>query len=102
MAAGRDHDADGVLVQPMVPPGVELIAGARRDPQFGPLVLVGSGGILAEVLDDVAVRLAPITLDDAREMLDELRVARMLAGVRGRRAVNRAAVASLLVGLGEA
>ena len=49
--------------------GVELIVGARRDPQFGPLVLVGLGGILAEAIDDVAVRLAPITVDDAREML---------------------------------
>jgi ATP-grasp domain len=102
MAAGRDHDPDGVLLQPMLPPGVELIVGARRDPQFGPLVLVGSGGILAEVLDDVAVRLAPVTAHDAREMLDELRAARLLSGVRGRRAVNRDAVASLIVALGHA
>ena len=102
MAAGRDHDPDGVLLQPMVPPGVELIVGARRDPQFGPLVLVGSGGVLAEVLDDVAVRLAPITVDDAREMLDELRGARLLSGVRGRRAVNRDAVANLLVAVSRA
>jgi acyl-CoA synthetase (NDP forming) len=102
MAAGRDHDPDGVLLQPMLPPGVELIVGARRDPQFGPLVIVGSGGVLAEVLDDVAVRLAPVTAHDAREMLDDLRAARLLSGVRGRRAVNRDAVASLIVALGHA
>jgi acyl-CoA synthetase (NDP forming) len=97
LAAGRDHDPDGVLIQPMAPAGVELIVGARRDPQFGPLVLVGSGGVLAEVLDDVAIRLAPVTAEDALEMLDELRGARLLSGVRGRRAVNRGAVANMLV-----
>jgi hypothetical protein len=102
MAAGRDHDPDGVLLQPLVPPGVELIVGARHDPQFGWLVLVGSGGVLAEVLDDVAVRLAPVTAEDANEMLDELRGARLLAGVRGRRAVNRPAIADLLVALSRA
>ena len=102
LAAGRDHDPDGVLVQPMARPGVELIAGARRDPQFGPIVLVGIGGVFAELLDDVAVRLAPITADDAREMLAELRGARVLDGVRGRRRVNRAAVVELLVALSRA
>ena len=61
----RPMASRGILVQPMASPGVELILGARRDPQFGPLVLVGIGGILAEVLDDVAVRLAPVRIDDA-------------------------------------
>ena len=102
LAAGRDHDPDGVLVQAMARPGVELIAGARRDPQFGPIIVVGIGGVLAEILDDVAVRLAPITADDAREMLAELRGARLLEGVRGRRRVNRSAVVDLLVALSRA
>jgi acetate---CoA ligase (ADP-forming) len=82
--------------------GVELIAGARRDPQFGPLVLVGIGGVLAEVLDDVSIRLAPITRDDAREMLAELRGARLLDGQRGRPGVDKTAIVGLLVALGKA
>ena len=63
----------GLLVEPMAPPGVELILGLRRDPQFGPAVLVGLGGVLTEVLDDVAVRLAPIDAAAAEAMLDDLR-----------------------------
>jgi len=102
LAAGREHEPDGVLIQPMAKPGVELIVGARRDPQFGPLVLVGIGGILAEVLDDVVVRIAPIDVGHAREMLDELRGARLLDAVRGRRGVNRTAVAEVIVALGRA
>lgn len=100
--AGRGHDPDGVLIQPMAKKGVELIVGARRDPQFGPLVMVGIGGIYAEALDDVAVRLSPIDVEDALEMLGELRGAPLLDGVRGRRAVNRQALANLLMALGRA
>jgi len=102
LAAGRDHDPSGVLIQPMAAAGVELIVGARRDPQFGPLVLVGIGGVLAEVLDDVVVRIAPIDAGHARQMLAELRGARLLDGVRGRRAVNGTAVAELIAALGRA
>lgn len=102
LASGRDHDADGVLVQPMVKPGVELIVGARRDPQFGPLVLVGIGGVFAEALDDVVLRLAPIDAAHARAMLGELRGARLLDGARGRRGINRAAVAEVIAALGDA
>jgi hypothetical protein len=96
----RRLPARGVLVQPMGRPGLELIVGARRDPQLGPIVLVGIGGVLAEVLDDVAVRLAPVTSDDVADMLDELRGARLLHGVRGRPAADRGAVADLVVRLG--
>jgi acetyl-CoA synthetase len=102
LASGRGHDPDGVLIQPMAPAGVELIVGARRDPQFGPLVLVGIGGVLAEVLDDVVVRIAPIDAGHARQMLDELRGARLLDGVRGRRGINRTVVGELIAGLGQA
>ena len=72
----------------MIPDGVELIVGMERDPQFGPAVLVGLGGVLAEVLDDVAIRLAPVIATAAREMLDELRgraVARRVSRRAGRR-----------------
>ena len=90
----------GLLVEPMAPPGVELILGLRRDPQFGPVVLVGLGGVLTEVLDDVAIRLAPLDAVAAEAMLDDLRGARVLDGVRGRPAVDRTALAAMLVALG--
>ncbi len=90
----------GLLVEPMAAPGVELLLGMRRDPQFGPVVLVGLGGILTEVLDDVAIRLAPVDLATAESMLDDLRGARLLRGVRGRPPIDRAAVSSMLVALG--
>lgn len=91
----------GLLVEPMVAPGVELIVGMRRDPQFGPAVLVGLGGILAEALDDVAIRLAPLGVDTAEAMLADLRGVSLLAGVRGRPPVDRRAVARMLVELGD-
>ena len=84
----------------MAAPGVELIVGLRRDPQFGPAVLVGLGGTLAEVLDDVAIRLAPLDMTAADAMLDDLRAARLLQGVRGRLPIDRGALASMLVALG--
>jgi acyl-CoA synthetase (NDP forming) len=90
----------GLLVEPMAPAGVELIVGLRRDPQFGAVVLVGLGGTLTEVLDDVAIRLAPLDLAAADAMLDDLRGARLLDGVRGRSPIDRGAVASMLVALG--
>lgn len=102
LAAGRDHAPDGVLIQPMARKNVELIVGARRDPQFGPLLLVGLGGVFAEVFDDVAVALAPLRRDDALELLARLRQAHVLDGVRGRRPVHRVAIADLVVTLGNA
>ena len=99
-AARRDGiDARGVLVEPMAEAGVELIVGARRDASFGPLVMVGLGGVLAEVLDDVAIRLAPVTREIALDMLDELRGARILDGARGAAGVDREAIADLIVGV---
>jgi acyl-CoA synthetase (NDP forming) len=90
----------GLLVEPMAPPGLELIAGITRDPQFGAIVLVGIGGVLAEVLDDVSLRLAPVSASEALAMLAELRGARLLDVTRGRPAIDRDAVASILVALG--
>ncbi len=89
----------GLLVEPMAHSGVELILGLRRDPQFGPAVLVGLGGVMAEVLDDVQISLAPIDASVADAMLDGLRGAALLGGVRGRPPIDRGAVVSMLVAL---
>ena len=103
LAIGRRHGlaTRGLLVEPMADPGVEMIVGLRRDALFGPAVMVGLGGILAEVLDDVAIRLAPVDPTQALAMLDGLRGKRLLEGVRGRPAVDRAAVAALVVALSD-
>ena len=89
-------EIEGVLVAEQVRDGVELIAGAFTDPLFGPMVLVGAGGVLVEVMRDVAMRKAPITEDVAMEMLGELSFSRVLDGVRGRPAADRLAAARVL------
>jgi acyl-CoA synthetase (NDP forming) len=87
----------GVLVQPMVVGGSELILGGRQDPQFGAVVLIGLGGIFVEIIQEVVVRVAPITQADALEMLEELRGGQVLQGARGQaRADIDAVVAALL------
>jgi acetate---CoA ligase (ADP-forming) len=81
--AGEHVRIRGVLVQPMVPAGVELMVGARIDPQLGPLILVSVGGIFVELLKDAAVELAPVTAAEARQMLERLKGAALLRGFRG-------------------
>jgi acyl-CoA synthetase (NDP forming) len=91
---------DGFLLEEMAPPGQEIVIGGLRDPQFGPLVMVGLGGILVEVLADVAFRICPVTRLDAEEMLGELKGAALLDGVRGRAPVSRAAIVDALLKIG--
>jgi acetyltransferase len=74
---------DGVLVQPMVTGGRELILGGRQDPQFGPVVMVGLGGIFVEIFEESVVRVAPISRREAVEMIESLRGAQILQGARG-------------------
>jgi acyl-CoA synthetase (NDP forming) len=93
---------DGVSVQPMAPPGgVEVIVGVSVDAQFGHVIMCGLGGVLVEVLHDVAFRLIPLQRRDARQMLTELRGVPLLHGVRGRPAVNLHAVEDLLLRVSE-
>ncbi|MGD2162536.1 MAG: acetate--CoA ligase family protein, partial [Anaerolineales bacterium] len=73
----------GCLVQKMVPEGLEVLIGMNRDPQFGPLVTFGLGGIYVETLKDVSFRVAPFSETEAREMLQEIRASALLEGVRG-------------------
>ncbi|RKJ99162.1 acetate--CoA ligase family protein [Alicycliphilus denitrificans] len=89
----------GVLVQPMARPGLELMAGIINDPDFGPMVMTGLGGIHVEVLEDVALEPAPLTHATARSMLQRLRGYRLLEGVRGQPPRDIEAVAALLVQL---
>jgi acyl-CoA synthetase (NDP forming) len=79
--------------------GIELIVGARRDPRFGPVALVGLGGIYAELLGDVGVALAPLDRDEAVRLLESLQGAALLKGARGRAAVDIAAAADAAVAL---
>jgi acyl-CoA synthetase (NDP forming) len=81
--------------------GVELIVGTRQDPRFGPIVVVGMGGLYTEILDDVAVALAPVDADLARELLESLRGAALLAGARGRPPVDVAAAARAVAALSQ-
>ena len=76
------------LLQKMAGGGREMIVGARCDPTFGPVVLLGLGGVYAEVVDDVSLRIAPLTAFDAGEMIAELRSSRLLAGVRGEKPLD--------------
>ena len=101
VAATAGISIRGLLVEPMAPPGIELIVGGRRDAVFGPAVLVGLGGIFTEVLDDVAVLLAPVTADEVRERLGSLRAAPLLRGVRGRPGVDLDALARIVTAIGD-
>ncbi|MEI2698866.1 MAG: acetate--CoA ligase family protein [Microthrixaceae bacterium] len=103
LAAARPEDAaSGVLVAPMVAGNRELIAGLSRDEQFGATVLFGVGGVMTEVLGDVAVRLAPIERIDAEEMIDQLRNRSLLGEFRGEPAVDREALIGVLLALSDA
>jgi acyl-CoA synthetase (NDP forming) len=88
---------DGALVQPMVSGGQELILGGRQDPQFGPVVLVGLGGIFVEIIGEAVMRVAPITEGEARQMLEELRGVQILKGARGHGASDIDAVVEALL-----
>ncbi len=97
-AARPDARVEAALVEATCPTGgVELIVGLVRDGRFGPVVMVGLGGVFVEVLRDVTFRLAPISRADALAMLGELHGAPLLEGVRGRPAVDRGALADLLL-----
>jgi acetyltransferase len=86
----------GFTVQPMVRPGRELLLGMVRDPQFGPVVMVGAGGIYVEIIRDTSARLAPVSTAEAAAMLEELTMAPWLRGARGEGAVDVAAVADAI------
>ncbi len=95
----RAHGAriTGILVQKMAPPGLEVIVGGLRDAVFGPVVMFGLGGIFVEVLKDVSFRVAPITIEDAYEMMSEIKAAKLLEGYRGSPPVDKESIAKVIL-----
>jgi acetyltransferase len=90
-----------VLVQRQIKGGLELIAGFMRDPQFGPCVMVGLGGIFAEILKDTVFAVAPLSLQEALSMIGRLKSRKLLNGFRGFAPVDRESLANIIVNLGE-
>jgi acetyl-CoA synthetase len=100
-AAKAGAGVEGVLVQPMVPAGLEIVIGARTDPQFGPLIVVGFGGVLVELLQDSALALAPISPAKALSLLRRLKGSRLFAGFRGTPAIDLEALAHTVARVSE-
>ena len=94
-------EVKGILLEKMVPKGVELIVGVQNDPQFGPVIMVGLGGIMTEVMKDVAFRMLPISTSDAKSMLNELKGSALLKGFRGSEPIDTNMVAQMLVQIGK-
>jgi acetyl-CoA synthetase (ADP-forming) len=97
----KDHKPDakivGVLVQEMAPSATEVIVGATKDPQFGPALMFGLGGIFVEILKDVTFRIAPITESDAKEMITEVKGYPILKGYRGQPPADVDAIVKILM-----
>jgi acyl-CoA synthetase (NDP forming) len=93
----RAPEADGVLICEQVADGVECVVGVATDELFGPVVMVGLGGVLVEVIGDVSFRVPPFSRHDAVAMIEELKGAALLHGVRGRPAADRAALVDVLM-----
>jgi acyl-CoA synthetase (NDP forming) len=98
-AESAGDDLEGYLIQPFMKGTREMVAGIFRDPQFGPVVMFGLGGIYTEALSDVTFRVAPLTCQDAEDMLDELKSRKILGDFRGETAVNRDQLIQTLLGL---
>jgi acyl-CoA synthetase (NDP forming) len=92
---------NGVLVQEMVKGGTEVIIGMKRDPQFGPTLMFGLGGIFVEVMKDVSLRIAPISMIEAMEMIEDTKGARILKGIRGGMPADIKALCETLVKAGQ-
>jgi 3-hydroxypropionyl-CoA synthetase (ADP-forming) len=96
----KQYNIKGVLLEKMAAPGAELIVGLQNDPQFGPIIMVGIGGIYTEVFKDVTFRVLPITKEDAVSMMEDLKGKQILKGFRGAPPVSMDALANALVSIG--
>ena len=88
---------EGILIQKMARKGLELIIGAKKDPQFGHMIVLGLGGIYVEIFRDVSARLCPITEKDIEEMIDELKSHPVIRGARGKKSININALKHLML-----
>ncbi|MEM2168607.1 MAG: acetate--CoA ligase family protein [Candidatus Bathyarchaeia archaeon] len=89
----------GVLVEEMLPSGVEVVVGAIRDPEFGPTIMFGLGGVFIEVMRDVTFRVAPITRSEAEEMIKEIKGYKILEGYRGREPADIEVILEIILGV---
>ena len=96
-----DKSIDGMLIQSMVTGGRELIVGGRQDEQFGPVVMIGLGGIFVEILGEISLRVAPISRRDALDMIHELRGSAIFEGARGTKPSDMEAVVDVLLRLSQ-
>lgn len=92
-----DAEITGIFVQEMAPSSTEVIVGATKDPQFGPALMFGLGGIFVEILEDVTFRIAPLTEQDAREMITEIKAYPVLKGYRDRPPADIDAIVDILL-----
>ena len=93
----KDAQIEGIMISPMERGGVEVIVGATRDPQFGPVIMFGLGGVFVEVLKDVAFRIVPLEKRDAYEMIKEVKGYPVLEGVRGQKGKDIDALADIIL-----
>jgi len=98
--AGMNGSHGSILIQEMIKGKRELVIGLIRDPQFGPCVMFGLGGIFTEILKDVSFRLAPLEKRDALEMMDEIKAHKILDAVRGMEPVDRELLSKMLINVG--
>jgi 3-hydroxypropionyl-CoA synthetase (ADP-forming) len=96
----KKYQLKGILLEKMVPSGIEIIIGLQNDPQFGPVIMVGLGGILTEVFQDVSFRVLPINDNDVEEMLKDLKGSKLLKGFRGSEAVDIGVLKEALLNIG--
>jgi 3-hydroxypropionyl-CoA synthetase (ADP-forming) len=97
----NQYHVKGVLLEKMVPPGIELIVGVQNSPELGPVIMVGFGGIYTEIIKDVTFRVLPITKNDAIEMIEDLRGKQILKGFRGTESIDIEMLCDLLVNIGK-
>jgi acetyl-CoA synthetase (ADP-forming) len=100
LTSRKDVSVQDVLVQQMVEGDRELVVGLTRDPQFGPCVMFGLGGVLTEILEDVTFRVAPLSKRDALDMIKDIRANKILNAFRGKPPVDRNALADILIAVG--
>ncbi|MFX0203375.1 MAG: acetate--CoA ligase family protein [Candidatus Hodarchaeota archaeon] len=93
----KDAKIDGILMEEMVKDGTEIIIGSTIDPVFGRIIMFGLGGVFVEVLEDVSFRLVPLTRYDAKEMIAEIKAAKVLDGFRGRPPADKKAIEDLIL-----